>query len=202
MGKHVSSQDNKSRRNRTRQVRLGKRYFVYSPPRLTLRKKDSNGAKNVTNKMQSPSLKLHREYLGLPSQYDQALNIPLTVPWCNNEMHASYVPRIRAVSNADGLYGAYDPSPVLNGPKQCSSIRYAPLPSQKKTLFAIIHRPQLGRSVCNVLQNEATTAHGKVYKNKTISSFRARDCVRDEAIKRCHFRTRFAFWCPCFRLNC
>ena len=74
-GKHVSSQDNKSRRNRTRQVRLGKRHFVYRPPRLTLRKNDSNGAKNVTNKMQSPSLKLHREYLGLPSQYEQALNM-------------------------------------------------------------------------------------------------------------------------------
>ena len=34
----------------------------------------------------------------------------------HNEIHAPYVLRIRTVSNADGLYGVYDPSTALNGP--------------------------------------------------------------------------------------
>ena len=45
-----------------------------------------------------------------------------TVPWCNSEMQPLSVIRILTVSNADGLYGAYDPSTALNGPYQCGSI--------------------------------------------------------------------------------
>ena len=37
-----------------------------------------------------------------------------TVPWCHNEMRPLHVLRIRTVSNADGLYGAYDPSSALS----------------------------------------------------------------------------------------
>ena len=33
-----------------------------------------------------------------------------------SEMHSRHVLRIRTVSNADRLYGAYDPSTALNGP--------------------------------------------------------------------------------------
>ena len=45
-----------------------------------------------------------------------------TVLWCNSEMQPLSVIRILTVSNADGLYGAYDPSTALNGPYQCGSI--------------------------------------------------------------------------------
>ena len=46
-----------------------------------------------------------------------------TVPWCISEMQPLCVIRILTASNADGLYGAYDPSTALNGPSyQCGSI--------------------------------------------------------------------------------
>lgn len=42
-----------------------------------------------------------------------------TVPWCNSE---NVIVKILTVSNADGLYVAYDPTTALNGPYQCGSI--------------------------------------------------------------------------------
>jgi len=45
-----------------------------------------------------------------------------TVPWCNSEIQPLCVIKILTVSNADGLYGAYNPSTALNGPYQCGSI--------------------------------------------------------------------------------
>ena len=62
-------------------------------------------------------------------------------------------------------------------------------PPQKENTFCDSSPTPIGQ-ISNVLRNETTTTHGKVYKNKTISSFRARDCVRDEAMKRCHISER------------
>ena len=45
-----------------------------------------------------------------------------TVPWYNSEMQPFRVIRILTVSDADGFYGAYDPSTAPNGPYQCGSI--------------------------------------------------------------------------------
>ena len=48
----------------------------------------------------------------MPARSEQILRIQRakhTVPWCNSEMQPLCVIKILTVSNADGLYGAYDP---------------------------------------------------------------------------------------------
>lgn len=61
----------------------------------------------------------------MPARSVQILRIKRakhTVPWCNSDMQPLFVIRILTVSNADGSYGAYDPSTAPNGPYQCGSI--------------------------------------------------------------------------------
>ena len=71
----------------------------------------------ITRNLRSVSIKHMDSYFPYES-YEPSHTVPL----CSNEMYASYVLRICTVNNADGFYGAYDPSTVLNGPLQCGSI--------------------------------------------------------------------------------
>ena len=71
----------------------------------------------ITRNLRSVSIKHMDSYFPYGS-YEPSHTVPL----CSNEMYASYVLRICTVNNADGFYGAYDTSTVLNGPLQCGSI--------------------------------------------------------------------------------